>query len=233
MGADDDARRDGGRAVFGTRLEAAQEALARRCPADALQALDGLEGEDAEAVRRLRIEAWRQVGSVRGLARLGVSREEAAFGEGEIPCAAAPEALSDALAQAGRDGRAGDAARLHLALADGAARVDLRFGHVEAAAALAEVLDDPRLRLLVEAFEARLDADVGDDEDAIARAEAVLADATPEASPLACCLAWRVRAEVVGRLEDAAPERRREAREAADRAPEWGGARWGIGARTG
>ena len=151
------------------------------------------------------------------------------FAEGPLELGFSPDNLAEALAAAARDGRAGEAARLHLVAADQATRVDLRFGHVEAAAALAEVLEDPRLTLLVEAFEARLDADVGDDADALTRIDAVLAEATADANPNAWRLALAVRFELLGRAGDAPPEAKTAARDAARRAGPWPGARWGIG----
>ncbi len=244
------------RGVFSDPREVARSALARGCPAEALAALDavgsrgtrscdalpgaaGGEREVSDVPWELWLEAWRQVGSCRELGRL-LARAGAGLASRSVevhrwcaeglPAAPLPLGSLESLAatEAARAGRAGEAARLHLAAADAAPRVDLRFGHVEAAASLAQVLEDPALSLLVAAFEARLDADVGDDADALARADAVLSEAHPERHPEAWGLAQRVRALALSRTPETPTAVLEAARAASDLLPPWPGAAWGL-----
>lgn len=89
------------------------------------------------------------------------------------------ESYEDLTALAARHAANGLASALacaHLGLAELAPRSDWRALHVEHASSLASGLDDPRLSALVCAFEARLDADFGDAEEAFIAANQAVID---------------------------------------------------------
>ncbi len=202
-------------------------ALAEGRPAAALDLVDEA-GLGPDAARVATAAVWVLAGSVRGLVGLGplVGAAEGPFGaalqralgrvggaledivaaeafpEVDLP-RADPDALPLVQATAANAGRAADLVRAHLALAEHAPRVDLRVGHVEAAEVLARTLGDRRLRALVDAVLARLDADFGEAEDAVERAADVLAAVTPVEAPRATALALMVRRAVLHR--DAVP----------------------------
>jgi hypothetical protein len=90
--------------------------------------------------------------------------------------AASYEVLTELAARHAANGLASALACAHLGLAELAPRSDWRALHVEHASSLASGLDDPRLSALVAAFEARLDADFGDAEEAFIAANHAVAE---------------------------------------------------------
>jgi hypothetical protein len=114
-----------------------------------------------------------------------------------IPVGTYPD-LEDRAKDLARRGLARDLAYCHLGLAEVAPRVDWRVAHVEHASALAEQLDDPRLASLVIAYEARLDAFFGEDEDAQERVVAAREAGTAVDEPRAVAIAALVSAVLVG-----------------------------------
>jgi hypothetical protein len=201
-------------------------ALDEARPAAALELIDAAD-LPPEAVTAATAAVWVLAGSVRGLTGLAARGElpvaaggaigdalarllsrralaledvvaAEAFPEADLP-RGDPDALPLVQAAAANAGRAADLVRAHLALAEHAARVDLRVGHVEAAEVLARTLGDRRLRALVDAFLARLDADFGEAEDAVERAAEVLSAVTPAEAPRATAFALMVRRAVLQR----------------------------------
>ncbi len=115
----------------------------------------------------------------------------------EIPVGTYP-ALEDLAKDHARRGLARDLAHCHLGLAEVAPRVDWRVAHVEHASALAEQLEDRRLASLVIAYEARLDAFFGEDEDAQERVVAAREAGAAVDEPRAVAFADLVAAVLTG-----------------------------------
>jgi len=114
-----------------------------------------------------------------------------------IPVGTYPD-LEGAAKDLARRGLARDLAYCHLGLAEVAPRVDWRVAHVEHASALAEQLDDARLVSLVVAYEARLDAFFGEDEDAHERVVAAREAGAAVDEPRAVVIAALVHAVLTG-----------------------------------
>lgn len=185
-------------------LESRIKALWRdRRPAEAFELVDQLREPTPWLAR-----VWMQVGSRRALVPLlpmlgGELRAECerfiAEGPGPIVIPTGTRAELDALARdlASR-GLAHELAHCHLGLTELDLRVDERVGHLEAASALADQLGDPALKSLVCAYEGRLDAHLGEDEDARERAETAHTLGLEQREPRAIALALAVRAVLDG-----------------------------------
>jgi hypothetical protein len=165
------------------------EALGRGDAVTAFEHIDRL--PEAERAPWL-VAAWRLVGSPARLGALIGGADAAPPELADLVRWGVPETpLPGACAKAAADGRAHDLAYLHLALAACAPRVDLRAAHLAHAETLAGALGDRRLAVWVAASEAALDADLGEDDDALERAAWALAEAAVVGAPLAAALAER------------------------------------------
>lgn len=167
-----------GRVVAGARAE---EALEVRDAAEALHWIDQVPDDLRPG---LALRAWMIAGSPRAVKHVMAElagddvalaerfiADDGASDEAPDVAYAALEALRDEHA---KRGRARALARVHLAMADKAPRPDWRWLHVEHASSLARALGDARLDALVLAHEALRDAEFGEDEDALERAEEAL-----------------------------------------------------------
>lgn len=178
-----------GEGVATTALVRLKEVLDQGDYARALELADGLAPsmarDKAEAMARI----WLGIGARRPLLSLAEQLGEGGLLEGTalaaelrsvlthgLPMLPIPsgsfEELQARAAELGRLGQVRALAHCHLGLAGVAPRVDWRVGHLEHAAALAEQLEDPGLSSLVMAFEARMDAFLGEDDEARERVEA-------------------------------------------------------------
>lgn len=106
------------------------------------------------------------------------------------------EALARTL---GARGDAVELTRCQLGLADAVTRIDVRVGHVEAAAMLADQLGEAGLQLLCMAYLARLDVALGEDDDAEARIREIRERAPQHGAWLAQLIAL----ELAARRQDA------------------------------
>ena len=176
------------------------EALGRGDAVTAFEHIDRL--PEAERAPWL-VAAWRLVGSPARLGALVGDLDAAPPELADLVRCGVPEtplptgdaaALEGACAKAAADGRAHELAYLHLALAASAPRVDLRAAHLAHAETLAGALGDRRLAVWVAASEAALDADLGEDDDALERADWALAEAAAVGAPRAAALAQHARA---------------------------------------
>lgn len=178
--------------------------LSNRECADALELIESLpEVTRPDWLARV----WMQVGALRPLRALALAGRLVEPGlvaavhqllESGPPPIAIPigtyAELEDRSKDLARRGLARDLAHCHLGLAEVAPRVDWRVAHVEHASALAEQLDDATLASLVIAYEARLDAFFGEDEDAHERVAAARAAGAAAIEPRAVALASLVAA---------------------------------------